>query len=240
MKTPDILPRLAVFIDAENVGHPSYIDLVFDKIATAKLGTPEIRRAYGNFEGRGPDWRDPWTAKCKQFDVDIIPQKRFVKGKGSADAKIIVDAMRTRLCARRKRIDGFCFVSSDTDFQPLVEFIATGGRKVYGFGKDGTPAALRDAYPDGFFSFKGLRAAARARLLRKSAVARAVVEVLNVQDDWMPVTSLLRELHSRIDIPNGFYLLPFLKLNYTVFEVKSGPQESYADSSVRLLDVNLG
>ena len=224
--TTQIKPhRLAVFIDAENVGHPSYINLVYDKISSANLGTPVVNRAYGTFGQRPSDWTGPWIAKCRELGIDVVHQERYVKGKGSADVRIVVDAMRLRL-RRLNRIDAFCFVSSDTDFRPLVDFLVAGSRKVFGFGRESTPDALRDAYPDGFFAFEQMR--------HETVEVRAIREILRGRGDWMPVTELLRELRERIDIPHGFFLLPFLRSLPTAFEVESGPKRSYVDSRVRL------
>ena len=231
MKALDTSPRLAVFIDAENVGHTSYINLVCDKIASANLGTPVMKRAYGNFGQRPLDWTGPWTEKCRELGIEIVQQEHYVKGKGSADVRIVVDAMRLWLRRRKNRIGAFCFVSSDTDFRPLVDVLVAGNRKVYGFGREGTPPALRDAYPDGFFSFERLRC--------ETAEVRAIREILRRRGDWMPVTELLRELRGRIEIPHGFFLLPLLRSMPSVFEVESGPKQSYVDSRVQLLDARV-
>ena len=170
MTTQTNLPRLAVFIDAENVGIPSRLDLVFDKIASARLGTPVVKRAYGN---PGLLQRQTWVDACNKHGIEPVSQKHFVKGKSSADVKLVVDAMQLWYDPKKAGdpIDVFCFVSSDTDFRPLVEFIATGNRKAYGFGKDDTPSALKEVFGDGFFSFENLLLEPQFRRIRDAAAA---------------------------------------------------------------------
>lgn len=198
MTTQTNLPRLAVFIDAENVGSPSRLDLVFDKIASARLGTPVVKKAYGNFEERDPVWRDSWIEQCKRLDVEIVPQKHFVKGKSSADVKMVVDAMLIRL--RKNKIDVFCFVSSDTDFRPLVEFIATGNRKAYGFGKDDTPSALKEVFGGDFFSFE--------KMSREKTIRDAAATILeNGETHFLGYAALSGKLRQRLGkkiIPKEF------------------------------------
>lgn len=155
--TTNELPRLAVFIDAENVGNPSHIDFVFDTIAARNIGTPVVKKAYGNFEEREPSWRDPWIEQCQRLGIEIVPQKHFVRGKSSADVKMVVDAVKTRMRKSKNKIGSYCFVSSDTDFRPLVEFITKGNCTAYGFGKENTSPALRDVFDDGYFSFEQIK-----------------------------------------------------------------------------------
>ena len=197
--TTNELPRLAVFIDAENVGNPDYIDLVFDKIQSAKLGTTVIKRAYGN---QTLLHSKKWEAKCKEHGIESVEQERFVPRKNSADVKIVVDAVWLRLRKNKNKIDAFCFVSSDTDFRPLVEFISQGNRKVYGFGKESTSQALREVFADGFFSFEEL-----FEPIRRSICDAAATILENNDNQSLSYAGLSKRLREQLGervIPSAF------------------------------------
>ncbi len=206
MTTPTNLPRLAVFIDAENVGNPSFVDLVFEKISSAKLGDPVLKRVYGN-----PDLLQgkKWVAACEKHALDPVQQDHFVSGKNSADVKIVVDAMHLRSRKGKGRIDVFCFVSSDTDFRPLVEFISIGNRKVFGFGRDETPPALKEVFGDGFFSFEELQET-RYQIIRDEAVA-ILKTMESISLGYVTLSERLRKQLGEELVPIGFSHEPILK-----------------------------
>ena len=199
MTTPTNIPRLAVFIDAENVGNPSHLDLVFDKIASASLGTPVVKRVYGN-----PDLlrSKKWAAACKKHAIDPVQQDRFVSGKNSADVKIVVDAMHLRSRKGKGRIDVFCFVSSDTDFRPLVEYLEQINRTVCGFGKAVTLPALKEVFSGRFFAFEDLL---EMRYQRIRDEAATILE--GVESHSLGYAALANKLRERLDetiVPSGF------------------------------------
>ena len=206
MTTSNELPRLAVFIDAENVGNPESIELVFNKIKVEKLGTPTVKRVYGN-----PTLlhSKKWEAKCKEHDIEIVEQERFVPHKNSADVKIVVDAVRLRLRKNKNKINAFCFVSSDTDFRPLVEFISKGNRKVYGFGKESTSQALREVFADGFFSFEQLFEPIRKTICDEAAILLESCPSLSLSYSMM--SKKLRENLGDKVIPSEFAPKSILK-----------------------------
>lgn len=258
MTTSNELPRLAVFIDAENVGNPECLDLVFNKIKVEKLGAPTVKRVYGN-----PTLlhSKKWEAKCKEHGIEIVEQERFVPHKNSADVKIVVDAVRFRLCKNKNKINAFCFVSSDTDFRPLVEFISKGNRKVYGFGKESTLPALREVFKDGFFPFEKLQGkqqkpnngkqkqtilskpatkiATACRKTKQNApmvsekisqdAIRWIEWFLEIQKGWTPASAVRRGLRATTYIPKGFDLIRVLKSNPTIFAIRSGNKGSEID-----------
>ena len=213
MTTPTNLPRLAVFIDAENVGNPSHLDLVFDKIASASLGTPVVKRVYGN-----PDLlrSKKWAAACKKHAIDPVQQDRFVSGKNSADVKIVVDAMHLRSRKGKGRIDVFCFVSSDTDFRPLVEYLEQINRAVCGFGKAVTLPALKEVFSGRFFAFEDLL---EMRYQRIRDEAATILE--GVESHSLGYAALANKLRERLDetiVPPGFSPKAVLKTD-TRFDV---------------------
>ncbi|MDM9628965.1 NYN domain-containing protein [Rhizobium sp. S152] len=123
---PDIRPpRLAVLIDADNT--PAKIaDRLFEEIA--KIGEASVRRIYGNFaDERLKGWTDVLTRHA------IIPQQQFAytTGKNATDITLVIDAMDL---LHSGRFDGFCLVSSDSDFTRLALRIREQGLDVFGFG----------------------------------------------------------------------------------------------------------
>ncbi|MEM6441445.1 MAG: NYN domain-containing protein [Pseudomonadota bacterium] len=132
----DDTDRLAVLIDADNTS-PKVVEGLFLEIA--KLGDASVRRIYGDFSD---DRLRSWTKVLAPFA--IIPQQQFsyTTGKNSADITLVIDAMDL---LHSGRFDGFCLVSSDSDFTRLASRIREQGVDVYGFGQRKTPEAFRQA-----------------------------------------------------------------------------------------------
>ena len=132
--TTDI--RLAVLIDADNIPH-RFIGRLLEEIA--KYGTPTFKRIYG-------DWTKPHVSGWKNVLLDhaITPvqQYSYTTGKNSTDSAMIIDAMDILYSGK---IDGFCLVSSDSDFTRLATRLREAGMKVFGLGEQKTPAAFRAA-----------------------------------------------------------------------------------------------
>jgi len=123
----------ALLIDADN-SPASKIDVVLAEIA--KYGVVNIRRAYGNWKSsnlRG------WEKILHEHAIQPIQQFDYTKGKNSTDIAMVIDAMDLLLS---KQMDGFCIMSSDSDFTPLVMRIRAEGRDVLGFGEKKTPASF--------------------------------------------------------------------------------------------------
>ena len=130
------LPRLAVLIDADNI--PAKIaDGLFEEIA--KLGEASVRRIYGDFSNaRSKGWIDVLSRHA------IMPQQQFanIPGKNASDITLVIDAMDL---LHSGRFDGFCLVSSDSDFTRLAARIREQGVDVFGFGEQKTPESFRQA-----------------------------------------------------------------------------------------------
>ena len=128
--------RLAVLIDAENVS-PRHARAVFE--AAAELGEATVRRIYGEFSnGRLASW----NAAIRSFAIVQHRQPAHARGKNAADIALVIDAMDPMY---RERLDGFCLMSSDSDFTRLAQRLREDGFPVQGFGERKTPQAFRNA-----------------------------------------------------------------------------------------------
>jgi NYN domain/OST-HTH/LOTUS domain len=128
--------RLAVLIDADNTS-ARIADGLFDEIA--KIGEASVRRIYGDFSGsRLRSWADILSKHA------IIPHQNFAytTGKNASDIALVIDAMDL---LHSGRFDGFCLVSSDSDFTRLAARIREQGIDVFGFGAQKTPESFRQA-----------------------------------------------------------------------------------------------
>ena len=118
--------KLAVLIDADNT-QPSIIDALLAEIA--KYGIASVRRIYG-------DWTTPnlrgWKDVLLEQAIQPIQQFRYTVGKNATDSALIIDAMDLLYT---EKLDGFCIVSSDSDFTRLASRIREAGLIVYGFGE---------------------------------------------------------------------------------------------------------
>lgn len=129
-------PRLAALIDADNAS-AKIADGLFEKIA--KIGEASVRRIYGDFSSaRSKTWADILSKHA------IIPQQQFAHttGKNASDITLVIDAMDL---LHSGRFDGFCLVSSDSDFTRLAARIREQGVDVFGFGEQKTPESFRQA-----------------------------------------------------------------------------------------------
>jgi uncharacterized LabA/DUF88 family protein len=129
-------PRLAVLIDADNTS-PRIAAGLFEEVA--KMGEASVRRIYGDFSSaRLKSWAD----LLNKFA--IVPHQNFAytTGKNASDIALVIDAMDLLYSGR---FDGFCLVSSDSDFTRLAARIREQGVDVFGFGAQKTPESFRQA-----------------------------------------------------------------------------------------------
>lgn len=129
-------PRLAVLIDADNAS-ARIADGLFEEIA--KIGEASVRRIYGDFShSRSKSWADVLQKHA------IMPHQQFAytSGKNASDITLVIDAMDL---LHSGRFDGFCLVSSDSDFTRLAARIREEGVDVFGFGERKTPESFRQA-----------------------------------------------------------------------------------------------
>jgi uncharacterized LabA/DUF88 family protein len=128
--------RLAVLIDADNVPYANIRGLLLE---IAKYGTPTFKRIYA-------DWTKPtvsgWKGVLLEHAITPIQQYSYTSGKNSSDSALIIDAMDILYTGR---VDGFCIVSSDSDFTRLATRLREAGMKVFGLGERKTPPAFISA-----------------------------------------------------------------------------------------------
>ena len=133
---PDRPPRLAVLIDADNTS-PKVADGLFDEVA--KIGEASLRRIYGDFSKSN---LAGWEKVLARHAIQPTQQFAYTTGKNSTDITLVIDAMDLM---HTGRFDGFCLVSSDSDFTRLAARIREQGLDVYGIGQQKTPEAFRQA-----------------------------------------------------------------------------------------------
>ena len=121
--------RLAVLIDADNVSY-THVKEMLEEIA--KSGTPTIKRIYA-------DWTKPtvsgWKKVLLENAITPIQQYSYSTGKNATDSAMIIDAMDILYSGK---VDGFCIVSSDSDFTRLATRLREAGMKVIGMGEKKT------------------------------------------------------------------------------------------------------
>jgi uncharacterized LabA/DUF88 family protein len=128
--------RFAVLIDADNTSS-RIVDGLFEEIA--RFGEASVRRIYGDFSS--PRLKS-WTEVLQKHAIDPYQQFAYTSGKNASDIALVIDAMDL---LHSGRFDGFCLVSSDSDFTRLASRLREEGADVYGFGAQKTPESFRQA-----------------------------------------------------------------------------------------------
>jgi hypothetical protein len=125
--------NIALLIDSENIS-ADYVSLIIDE--ANKFGKITYRRVYG-------DWTTEilksWKSKAVEFGLTPVQQYAYTKGKNSSDFSLIIDAMDILY---RGKVEGFCIVTSDSDFTKLVTRLKEDNQFVIGMGESKTPASL--------------------------------------------------------------------------------------------------
>ena len=181
--------KLAVLIDADNA-QASVIQELLSEVS--RYGTATIKRAYG-------DWTTTnlksWKEVLHKMAIQPIQQFSYTTGKNSTDASLIIDAMDV---LHDDTVDGFCLVSSDSDFTRLATRIREEGKVVYGFGQRKTPEPFVAAC-DKFIYTEILRAEPEEAKPGQAPVAEfprfkpMLVNALNAtarEDGWTTLSAL--------------------------------------------------
>ena len=158
----DDQPRLAVLIDADNA-QPSVIEGLLAEVA--KYGVASVKRIYGDFTSPR---MTQWKAALLRHSISPAQQFAYTSGKNATDSSMIIDAMDLLYT---RRFDGFCLVSSDSDFTRLAQRVREEGLTVYGFGERKTPDPFVRAC-DKFIYTEVLRTAPASGEAAKSAPAK--------------------------------------------------------------------
>jgi NYN domain/OST-HTH/LOTUS domain len=228
--------KLAVLIDADNAQASVIQELLAE---VSRYGTATIKRAYG-------DWTTTnlkgWKEVLHRMAIQPIQQFSYTKGKNSTDASLIIDAMDV---LHTGAVDGFCLVSSDSDFTRLATRIREAGLVVYGFGERKTPEPFVAAC-DKFIYTEILRTKPEEQKVDEVATEPSVkpaVEVAELpelgpmiltaldavarEDGWAPlgpVGSQMNKNHPSFDPRNyGFSQLGKLMRKQEYLEVKDVP-----------------
>lgn len=215
--------KLAVLIDADNAQASVVGELL---IEVARYGTATIKRAYG-------DWTTPnlngWKETLHRLAIQPIQQFRYTTGKNATDSALIIDAMDL---LHGNSVDGYCLVSSDSDFTRLATRIREAGLAVYGFGEKKTPRAFVAAC-DKFIYTEILRAPAAEPTATEAPqeplqpLLAAAISGVAREDGWAPlagVGSLVAKSNPSFDPRNyGCQKLGELVRRQPYLEVKSVP-----------------
>ena len=133
MNEPSKELRLAVLIDADNVPYANIKGILAE---VARYGTPMIKRIYG-------DWTKPnlsgWKPVLLEHAITPVQQYGYTSGKNATDSAMIIDAMDILYGTT---VEGFCIISSDSDFTRLAIRIREAGKRVIGMGESKTPNAF--------------------------------------------------------------------------------------------------
>ena len=222
--------KLAVLIDADNA-QPSIVEALLAEIAN--YGTASVKRIYG-------DWTAPglkgWKEVLLDHSIQPIQQFAYTKGKNATDSAMIIDAMDLLYS---QAFDGFCIVSSDSDFTKLASRIREAGLLVYGFGEQKTPSPFVAAC-DKFIYTEVLRASIDESqgLDKKStnelkqdtklvSALRKAVEASSDESGWAqlgPVGSHVANQSSNFDPRNyGYEKLGELVKATKLFDIEERP-----------------
>jgi uncharacterized LabA/DUF88 family protein len=196
--------RFAVLIDADNTS-PRIAAGLFEEIA--KFGEASVRRIYGDFS----DQRlKSWTKVLQKFAIDPYQQFAYTAGKNASDIALVIDSMDL---LHSGRFDGFCLVSSDSDFTRLASRLREQGADVYGFGERKTPESFRQAcrrfiytenlLPDNPASTPGTGPSLKALQPPTAAIPilhRAIAQ-LESEDGWVSLSTVGKRLS---DIASDF------------------------------------
>lgn len=127
--------QFAVLIDSDNVS-AKYAAVIFDELE--KYGYASCRRIYGNWS-KGSDWTEK---KLLEYSIMPIQQFDYTTGKNATDMAMVIDAMDLLY---KDKVDGFCLVTSDSDFTRLAMRLREEQKYVLGMGESKTPQALKKA-----------------------------------------------------------------------------------------------
>nr|NLI49316.1 NYN domain-containing protein [Propionibacterium sp.] len=217
--------RLAVLIDADNA-RAQYLDQLV--VELAKYGRASVRRAYGDWTS---NQLSAWKAQLLQHSIQPMQQFSYTTGKNATDSALIIDAMDL---LHAGNLDGFCIVSSDSDFTRLAGRIREQGLRVYGFGERKTPQPFVAAC-DTFVYLENLAGeqapkpvAAAPQLTRDATLDRLLAEAVEAASDddgWARLSGVgsnLSRLASDFDPRTwGFRKLKDLFDAHPLYELRS-------------------
>jgi len=224
----EITQKIALFIDADNAPAKKFEDVLSE---VAKYGVVTIRKAYGNW--KSPTLK-PWEDLLHEYAIQPIQQYDLTKGKNASDIALVIDAMDVMYT---KNIDVMCFVSSDSDFTPLVTRVLAEGKVVLGFGERKTPSPFVNACSKFLFldqeKAEG-KSAPKSKNIKSDTklinLLRKAVEATEDEDGWAalgPVGAHISNTTSFDTRNYGYKNLSSLLKAIDLFELKRGSGNSY-------------
>jgi uncharacterized protein (TIGR00288 family) len=225
----EVKQKIALFIDADNAP-ASKFEKVLSEVA--KYGLVTIRKAYGN-------WKSPtlkgWEELLHEYAIQPIQQYDLTKGKNASDIAMVIDAMDIMYT---KNIDVMCFISSDSDFTPMVTRALAEGKVVLGFGERKTPSPFVNACskflflddPETIEAEKDPKPKNLKSDTKLINLLRQAIEATEDDEGWSALGSVGRNISNRtsFDCRNyGFKNLSSLFKEVDLFELKRGQGTTY-------------
>lgn len=231
----DVKQKIALFIDADNAP-ASKFEAVLSEVA--KYGVVTIRKAYGNW--KKPAIK-PWEDLLHEYAIQPVQQYDLSKGKNASDIALVIDAMDVMYT---KNIDVMCFVSSDSDFTPMVTRALAEGKVVLGFGERKTPAPFVNACSKFLYLDEAPKTHDPAGTATKNIksdtklinLLRQAIEATEDDDGWAalgPVGSHISNKTSFDTRNYGYKNLSSLFKAIDLFKLKRGPGNSYLVQDLR-------
>jgi len=224
----EINQKIALFIDADNAPAAKFEDVLSE---VAKYGVVTIRKAYGN-------WKSPtlkkWEELLHEYAIQPVQQYDLTKGKNASDIALVIDAMDVMYT---KQIDVMCFVSSDSDFTPMVTRALAEGKVVLGFGERKTPSPFVNACSKFLFldqdkeeeknNSKPKNIKSDTKLIN---LLRQAIEATEDDDGWAELGPVGAHISNKTSFDSrnyGFKNLSSLFKAVDLFELKRGSGNSY-------------
>lgn len=222
--------KLAVLIDSDNVS-AKYAHFIMQEVL--KYGTPTYKRVYGDWEKGGNGWHDA----AINYSIMPVQQCSYIAGKNATDFSMIIDAMDILYTSN---VDGFCLVTSDSDFTRLAIRLREAGKLVIGIGELKTPRAFTISchhfcYLNQVCEPEGMQ--------DEKTIRRAVIDYVTENDgeriDLAKISAVLTSRFGNINFSelgfkrfSGFVdSFPELKRSNTFVSLKKRPQKSAAKPS---------
>lgn len=227
--------KIALFIDADNAPASKFEEVLSE---VAKYGVVTIRKAYGNW--KKPAIK-PWEDLLHEYAIQPIQQYDLTKGKNASDIALVIDAMDVMYT---KDIDVMCFVSSDSDFTPMVTRALAEGKVVLGFGERKAPSPFVNACSKFLFLDQDPKKNGAAQTKSKNIksdtklinLLRQAIEATEEDNGWAalgPVGSHISNKTSFDTRNYGYKNLSSLIKAIDLFELKRGPDNSYLVKDAR-------
>ncbi|HML65305.1 MAG TPA: NYN domain-containing protein [Dysgonomonas sp.] len=137
--------KLAILVDADNASATKLNEVL---VFTARYGQATVKRIYGDW---GKSALSGWKEPAREYSFRLIEALPYVKGKNTTDISLIIDAMDL---LHAGSVDGFCIVSSDSDYTLLAQRIREEGLLVFGYGESKTPESFVNSCREFVFSDK--------------------------------------------------------------------------------------